>query len=115
MDSQQETKKNPFGSIPDIRNIDIGKIAPVYGLPNPNKKSEPDYIPYNTRGRDFYGRLAFNTGALWLGGFVAGGLYGSVEGYRGATSPIFKIRLNSVMNACSKRGSKLGNALGIIG
>lgn len=61
------------------------------------------------------GRLFFNTGVCWLGGFLGGGGFGFVEGWRGAANPNMKIRFNSVMNAMSRRGSIAGNSLGIIG
>ena len=94
-----------FGSIPDVGNIDLSKLG----------RKGPDYVPYNAKGRDSLARVSFNTGIMWLGGFVAGGAYGFVEGWRGAASPNYKIRFNSIMNAFSKRGSYLGNSLGIIG
>lgn len=59
--------------------------------------------------------MTFNTGVLWLGGFIGGSSYGFVDGWRSAASPSYKIRFNSVMNAVSKYGSKVGNGLGIIG
>lgn len=101
-----EKKKLPF-SLPDVSKIDLNKISP--------KNSEPDYIPFSKGGRDFYGQASFNTGVFWLGGYVFGGAYGFVEGWRTAANPSFKIRFNSVMNAFNKRGSRAGNALGIIG
>ena len=61
------------------------------------------------------GRLFFNTGVCWLGGFLGGGGFGFAEGWRGAANPNLKIRFNSVMNAMSRRGSVAGNSLGIIG
>ena len=96
---------------------DVGRIDPrVLGAPRGGLvKKEPDYIPFNTRGRDFMGRLFFNTGIYWLGGFCGGGAYGFWEGWRGAANPNVRIRFNSVMNAMSRRGSLAGNSLGIIG
>ncbi len=94
--------------LPDLRGIDLNKIGK-------SRNSGPEYIPYNKRGRDFYGRLTFNTGVYWLGGFTAGGTYGFMEGWRSAASPNLKIRFNSVMNAVSRRGALTGSALGIIG
>lgn len=44
-----------------------------------------------------------------------GGIYGVIEGWKGATNSNYKIRFNSVMNAFSKRGSALGNSLAIVG
>ena len=112
-DDSRERPSKPI-MIPDVGRIDPRKIGSVYGVPSARSK-EPDYIPYNARGRDFMGRLFFNTGLCWLGGFSAGGVYGFSEGWRKAANPNFKIRFNSVMNAVSRRGSTLGNALGIIG
>ena len=98
----------------DASKIDINKLGSVYGIPSQGKGG-PDYIAANKNGRDIYGRLCFNTGVFWLGGFTAGGSFGFVEGWRKAASPNFKIRFNSIMNAFSKRGSTLGNAAGILG
>jgi hypothetical protein len=77
--SEKERQRNPF-LIPDVGRIDPRGIGSVYGIP---QKKEPDYIPFNSRGRDFLPRLCFNSGMLWLGGFTAGSLYGAREGYIG--------------------------------
>ena len=45
-------------------------------------------------------------------GIFLGGSFGFVEGFRTSPSPKFNIRLNSVLNKCGRRGSRLGNALG---
>lgn len=107
--SEDSKGGNRFGDLPPLP--DFSKMNNLYG----KKPSQPEYIPYNKRGRDFYGRLSFNMGVLWLGGFTGGGLYGFVEGWRNAASPSYKIRFNSVMNAVSKRGALLGSSLGIVG
>lgn len=92
--------------IPDVSNIDIKKLG----------RGTPDYIPSpSARGRDIFQRLFFNTGALFLMGFGGGGAYGSIEGFRAAANPSLRIRINGIINGMSKRGSKIGNALGIIG
>lgn len=107
--SDSEDKKyGALPPLPDYRGVDINKLyrQPAQG---------PEFIPYNKRGRDFYGRLSFNMGVFWLGGFTGGGLYGFVEGWRNAASPSYKIRFNSVMNAVSRRGALLGSSLGVLG
>lgn len=104
---------SPF-IIPDIGGIELKKIAPPVG--GGGGKGQPDFINSgNNRGRDIFGRLFFNTGGLWLLGYSAGGVFGAVEGYRTAVNPKWRIRVNSVVNAVSKRGSRIGNSLGIIG
>jgi hypothetical protein len=99
---------DPF-SIPDVGNIDIGKLSRP-----PKGGTGPDYIPYSPRGRDSFARVSFNTGIAWLSGFLGGGAYGFAEGWRNASSPNWKIKMNSILNASSKRGSNAGNALGIL-
>lgn len=105
----------PGGFNFNFDNIDLDKLSPVYGIGSQSSANGPEYIQSNPRGRDFYGRLSFNTGVLWLGGFSAGGVYGFAEGWRNAASPNYKIRFNSVMNSFSRRGTILGNNLGIVG
>jgi len=111
--SDSEFKFSTLPPLPDTRGIDLDKVSPLYGRPS-QKSRAPEYIPYNRRGRDLYGRLTINTGYFWLGGFGLGGAYGVQEGWRGAASTNTKIRLNSVLNAASRRGAHLASSLGII-
>lgn len=100
--------------IPDVGNIDVKKLSPLYGAPA--GKQGPDFITsQNKRGRDTYGQLVFNTGVTWLGAFTLAGIYGGIEGLRGAANPSFKVKMNSVMNGISRRGSVAGNAFGVVG
>ena len=93
--------------MPDVSAIDVNKLLASAG---------PDFIPTpGKRGRDAFTNIFFNTGGLWMAGFGFGGLYGSIEGFRQAANPSFRIRLNGIINGLSRRGSKIGNALGIIG
>ena len=112
--SEEEKKTNSLSLIgnPPPRKYDIDKIGSVAGLPQ--YRQQPDYIPYNPKGRDIYTRLTFNTGVMWLGGFALGGIIGIKEGWSKATNPSYKIRFNSVMNGLSKRGSNVGNTLGVL-
>lgn len=73
---------------------------------------DPDCLAYNMKGRSLSEKVEYNAGSSYLLGIDAGGAYGFVEGLRNAPSSKFKIYFNSVLNACGKRGSKLGNALG---
>ena len=110
--------KDAYGAVPEIplqnlpSNVNIGTIAPVFGVAS---DAGADYLDINIHGRSFYQQLLYNTGTAYLGGIVLGGAYGAVEGLREAPSHKFKIRLNSVLNASGKRGSKAGNALGSLG
>ncbi|CAM9269767.1 unnamed protein product [Choristocarpus tenellus] len=48
-------------------------------------------------------------------GIGNGGVLGFIEGYQGAANRKPRVLVNSIMNACGKRGSRLGNALGVLG
>jgi len=100
------------GSSFDIPVLDVEKM---YRSRSSKSSSEPDYIPYNKKGKEFFPRLAQNTGLFWLGGFAAAGGYGMYEGWRSAVNPNLKVRFNSVLNGLSRRGAKAGNALGVVG
>ncbi len=111
-----EQERKSVYTLPDVSGIDMNKLG--YGRANNNsgkQKKDPDYIINNTKGRDIGARLFFNTGVFWLGGFTAGGLYGSLDGWKNAANPSMKIRINSVLNGLSKTGSFLGNNLGVVG
>jgi hypothetical protein len=103
-------------SIPDVGNIDAGRIGSMYGLKNPKDKdnSEPEYLEFSKRGRDIFGRLNFNTGLSWASGFTIAGLYGLQEGWRNAPSNNFRVKFNSVLNGISKRGNKAANICGVL-
>jgi hypothetical protein len=103
-------------TLPDVSGIDMGKMG-AYGKSSNggNSNSKPDFIMNNAKGRDIGSKMFLNTGSFWLGGFAAGGLYGFAEGWRSAASPSIRIRVNSVLNGVSKRGSVLGNNLGVLG
>lgn len=105
-------KSGSASSFQNVRPIDLNKLAPMYG--GAPRRGGPEFIGQNKQGRDIYGRLCFNSGVLWLGGFLGGGIWGGVEGWRGAVAPNYKIRANNVLNGVSRRGSTLGSSLAII-
>lgn len=66
--------------------------------------------------RGWTDELSYGTGTTYLSGLAIGGLYGVQEGMRrnlGNTSSA-KLRLNSVLNSVTRRGSFLGNSLGVL-
>lgn len=50
-------------------------------------------------------------------GLAVGGLWGLKEGWSRNLGPTAssKLRLNSILNACTRRGTLLGNSLGVLG
>lgn len=50
-------------------------------------------------------------------GLAIGGTWGFKEGMSRplGNNPSFKLRLNSILNGCTRRGSFMGNSLGVLG
>lgn len=90
-------------------NLNTNTIRSMYG--GVSKVQGPEYLEYNIAGRTAAERMVYNTGTLYLIGIFSGGCFGFVEGFRTSPSPKFNIRLNSILNKCGRRGSRLGNAL----
>jgi hypothetical protein len=102
-------------SIPDTSKIDLGRIYKVPGAGGgAGGQREPDYIPFNKRGRDIFSRVSYNTGVFWLGGFAGGGLAGIREGLGTVPNATTRVKINAVINGISRTGAKVGNALGVI-
>ncbi|KAJ8097516.1 Tim17/Tim22/Tim23/Pmp24 family-domain-containing protein [Lipomyces tetrasporus] len=59
--------------------------------------------------------LCYGSGTMYMGGLALGGAYGFAEGLRQspANAPA-KLKLNSVLNAVTRRGPYLGNSAGIL-
>ena len=55
-----------------------------------------------------------NAGLSYLVGTFGGGLYGLNQGLQNTPSNRFKVKLNSVLNHCSRHGSRLGNMAGCL-
>lgn len=102
-------------TIPDASKIDLGKIYTVPGTTRGGGgQKEPDYIPFNKKGRDIFSRVSQNTGIFWLGGFAGGGIYGIREGLGNVPNATTRMKVNAIMNGISRSGSKVGNSLGVI-
>lgn len=96
----------------DASSIKLTTIAPALGVADDNT---PDYLDYDTaKGRGFVVTMFANTGVSYLLGTMAGGLYGLNEGLRNTPSNRFKVKVNSVLNHCSRHGSRIGNMTGCL-
>eukprot|EP01039_Chlorochromonas_danica_P000504 gene505-543_t len=111
--SSQYGSGGSASSFQNVRAIDLNKLAPLYGVPA-KQSSGPEFIPFNPRGRDFYGRLSFLTGMGWLGGFFAGGAWGVYHGWTDSVSPNYRIRINNILNKVASGGSSGGSLCGVI-
>lgn len=58
--------------------------------------------------------LCYGTGVTYLSALTIGGAWGLQEGLRRSTMQPPKLRLNSVLNAVTRRGPFLGNSAGVI-
>ncbi|KAK0544355.1 Mitochondrial import inner membrane translocase subunit tim23 [Tilletia horrida] len=92
---------NPLASLSqnEIEYLDLlDNVGPVQGNVVPN--------------RGFGDGLTYGTGTVYLSGLAFGGLIGMREGlFRpiGVDNPTFRLRLNTVLNAVTRRGTSLGN------
>ncbi|KEY64339.1 hypothetical protein S7711_09605 [Stachybotrys chartarum IBT 7711] len=64
--------------------------------------------------RGFTDDLCYGTGVTYLTGLSIGGAWGLTEGLRRSQNQPPKLRLNSVLNAVTRRGPFLGNSAGAI-
>ena len=71
-DSNDDDYSTPYTgavpALPDVGRVDLGRLRPVYGLPAAD--SEPDYLKFDVKGRGYFERLFFNTGASYLIGVL---------------------------------------------
>lgn len=64
--------------------------------------------------RGFTDDLCYGTGTTYLAGLGIGGAWGLQEGLRRSINQPPKLRLNSVLNAVTRRGPFLGNSAGVV-
>ncbi|KAK0646503.1 Tim17/Tim22/Tim23/Pmp24 family-domain-containing protein [Cercophora newfieldiana] len=64
--------------------------------------------------RGFTDDLCYGTGVTYLAGLTLGGAWGLQEGLRSSNGQPPKLRLNSVLNAVTRRGPFLGNSAGVV-
>jgi import inner membrane translocase subunit TIM23 len=64
--------------------------------------------------RGFTDDLCYGTGITYLSALTIGGAWGMQEGLRRSAGQPPKLRLNSVLNAVTRRGPFLGNSAGVL-
>ena len=110
-DFKDEGLNRPIPSF-DTSSLQLTTVAPALGV-TPDD-AIPDYLEYDTKGRSVVTKMFANAGASYIVATGVGGLYGFQEGLRTTPSQRFKIKLNSVLNHCSKNGSRFGNMMGVL-
>ncbi|KAI9590997.1 Tim17-domain-containing protein [Syncephalis fuscata] len=79
--------------------------------------SDDDLIPgMGVPQRGFGDDLCYGVGTTYITGLTLGGAWGLMEGLRSTRNlpPSFKVRLNGVLNGCTRRGPYLANSVGIL-
>ncbi|KAK9236039.1 Tim17/Tim22/Tim23/Pmp24 family-domain-containing protein [Lipomyces kononenkoae] len=127
--SPSATSSSQSSSLPELpsflssESFDISKLHPLAGLDKglealdleddalsdlPGSKG---FLP----SRGWSDDLCYGSGTMYMGGLALGGAYGLAEGLRHspASAPA-KLKLNSVLNAVTRRGPYLGNSAGIL-
>ncbi|ROW13094.1 hypothetical protein VPNG_05924 [Cytospora leucostoma] len=64
--------------------------------------------------RGFTDDLCYGTGITYLSALAVGGAWGMQEGLRRSAGQAPKLRLNSTLNAITRRGPFLGNSAGVV-
>ena len=65
--------------------------------------------------RPFMPSIMYATGTSYVSGLAVGGTWGMLEGLRRPDGESTKLRINSLLNGCTRRGPFVGNSLGVIG
>lgn len=117
MSNQSDEFKDEGASRPipsfDASNIKLTTIAPALGVAGDDT---PDYLQIegSTKGRGLVTTMFANTGLSYVLGIFGGGIYGLNEGLKNTPSNKFKVKVNSVLNHCSRHGSRIGNVAGVL-
>ncbi|XP_046858417.1 mitochondrial import inner membrane translocase subunit tim23-like [Xenia sp. Carnegie-2017] len=111
---------------------DMSSNNSAYGVPvNPNTSAlspylsiDPSYLQQggaefvfptdHKKTRTWGERMFSGIGSSYLTGLVAGGSWGLYEGLRNPDGRTFKLRMNSVLNGCTRRGPFVANSLGVL-
>ena len=59
-------------------------------------------------------KLLYGTGTAYLIGLSSGGTYGFFKGLRNPNATNMKLRINSVLNSCTRFGPWAGNSMGVL-
>jgi import inner membrane translocase subunit TIM23 len=60
-------------------------------------------------------KMLYGTGTAYMGGLLTGGTYGFVKGLQHPNATTFKLKINSVLNMCTRYGPWAGNNSGVMG
>eukprot|EP00743_Colponemidia_sp_Colp-15_P004634 GILK01004994.1.p1 GENE.GILK01004994.1~~GILK01004994.1.p1 ORF type:complete len:212 (-),score=19.87 GILK01004994.1:130-765(-) len=106
---QQDAYSDPMYSSTPIPTF--GGFNPATPIALPAAATyDPDTLYLDSYGRAWGEKLTFSVGTAYGAGILTGGALGALEGLRQG-GPTMKLRINSILNASGRRGSRLGNSL----
>ncbi|WVR04356.1 hypothetical protein IAU60_001357 [Kwoniella sp. DSM 27419] len=104
--------------------FDAARLHPLAGLGenlellqlDEDKLTEVEGAASVLPSRGWTDDLCVGTGTTYLSGLVFGGMWGAKEGMTRSlgNNPSMKLRINSILNGCTRRGSYTGNSLGVL-
>lgn len=94
--------------------LNVGQIDPA--ILGQSKVSSNDFLfeGQKDKRRPFYEQMVMGIAAAYMGGHAVGGTWGFVEGIRHPAATTTRLKINTVLNAVTKRGPALGNAAGVV-
>ncbi|KAI0033675.1 Tim17/Tim22/Tim23/Pmp24 family-domain-containing protein [Vararia minispora EC-137] len=132
-DALKNAKFSKAGAMPDAAPVsasdilmsayDPAKLHPLAGLGDQvdylllddDKLSATPGSETAIPSRGWSDDLCYGTGTMYLGGLASGGLWGLREGARRQLAASnFRLRINAVLNAVTRRGTFLGNSAGVL-
>jgi len=79
-----------------------------------NDGAEFVFAEESSKKRGWGERMFSSIGGSYMTGITIGGMWGFIEGVKNPDGYTRKLRLNSVLNGCTRRGPFLANSLGIV-
>lgn len=91
--------------------VDDGMLPPQLQQNTHRPSGSWGPLPMRTDGD----KMLYGTGAAYLAGISSGGFYGFVKGLQHPNATTFKLKINSVLNLCTRYGPWAGNHAGVMG
>lgn len=112
-----ETDYSSINNI-SVRSSGVNSLSPYLNLDtsflNQDGGAEFVFAEDSTKKRGWGERMFSSIGTSYMAGLAIGGVWGFAEGVRSPDGLTAKLRINSVLNGCTRRGPFLANSLGVV-
>ncbi|KAJ1725095.1 Mitochondrial import inner membrane translocase subunit tim23 [Coemansia biformis] len=98
----------------DFSSPSLNPVASPGGIEYLSLEDGPVFTGGVVPSRGWSDDLCYGTGTMYILGLSTGGVWGLMEGMRSQHGSSAKLRLNSVLNAMTRRGPFVGNSFGIL-